>query len=72
MVKENVIIKKDTKANWNKAKNFIPKEGDIIVYTDTGQFKIGNGKDKINYLPFLTNYEYTVNQDVLSIEKGGK
>ena len=52
MIKENTIVKKDTKENWSKAKNFIPKENEIIVYTDAGT-KIGNGKTKVNDLPFI-------------------
>lgn len=53
MIKENVIIKQDTTENWNKAKNFIPKEGEIIKYIDTNNLKIGDGKTLINNLPFL-------------------
>jgi hypothetical protein len=34
MNKEYTLIKKDTSLNWNKAKNFIPKENEIIMYTD--------------------------------------
>jgi len=34
MIKENIIIKKDTTENWNKAKNFIPKENELIFYID--------------------------------------
>jgi hypothetical protein len=52
MIKENTIIKKDTTENWAKAKNFIPKENEIIVYTDAG-IKIGDGKTKVNELPFI-------------------
>lgn len=52
MIKENTIIKKDTTENWAKAKNFIPKENEIIVYTDAGM-KIGDGKTKVNELPFI-------------------
>ena len=29
------IIKLDTSENWNKAKNFIPKLGEIIIYEDS-------------------------------------
>ena len=52
MEKENTIIKKDTSENWGKAKNFIPKENEIIIYTDAGM-KIGDGKTKLNELPFI-------------------
>jgi hypothetical protein len=37
MIKETTYIKKDTTENWNKAKNFIPKENEVIIYTDTEQ-----------------------------------
>lgn len=52
MVKEQTFIKKDTTKNWNKAINFIPKENEIIIYTDAGT-KIGDGKTKLNNLPFI-------------------
>jgi len=43
MEKEQTFIKKDTTENWNKAKRFVPKENEIIIYTDAGT-KIGDGK----------------------------
>lgn len=70
MIKENTIIKKDTRENWNKAKNFIPKENEIIIYTDIGM-KIGDGKTKVNDLPFVNQNSYSVEEDMLIIEKGG-
>lgn len=50
----------DTEANWLKAVNFIPKNGEIIVYApdenyDTPRMKIGDGVTKVNDLPFMTN-----------------
>ena len=71
MIKKNIIIKQDTTENWNKAKNFIPKENELIFYTDTEQYKIGNGKTKINDLPFLSNVIYALNDDILEIKEGG-
>ena len=53
MIKEQSFIKKDTLENWNKAKNFIPKENEIIIYTDLEKKKIGNGKNLLNELPFI-------------------
>lgn len=44
--------KYDTLTNWEKAKNFIPKENEIIYYTDINNFKKGDGKTKVNDLPF--------------------
>ena len=72
MIKETTIIKKDTSENWDKAKNFIPKKGEIIIYTDlsSNNLKIGDGKTKINDLSFLINYEYILNNDILIIKEG--
>ena len=67
MIKEQTLIKKDTSINWNKAKNFIPKENEIIIYTDFNSIKIGNGKTKVNDLPFVNNNEYAVEEDTLVI-----
>lgn len=67
MIKEQTLIKKDTSINWNKAKNFIPKEHEVIIYTDFNSIKIGNGKTKVNDLPFVDNNEYMVEEDTLVI-----
>ena len=57
--------KHDTEANWNKAVNFIPKAGEIIVYDidenyNYSRFKIGDGVRTISNLEFsetdLTGY----------------
>lgn len=72
MIKEQSFIKKDTFENWNKAKNFIPKENEIIIYTDLKKKKIGDGKTLLNNLPFVDQYDYTVEGNMLIIEnKGG-
>ena len=49
--------KHDTELNWNKATNFIPKQGEIIVYDiDDNYFyeriKIGDGITPVTNLPF--------------------
>lgn len=74
MIKEQALIKKDTSENWNKAKNFIPKENEIIIYTDfePNGMKIGDGKTKVGDLPFAGTSEYFVEDDILVINtKGG-
>ena len=53
MEKEQSFIKKDTSENWEKSKNFIPKENEVIIYTDLEKKKIGNGFSKLNELPFI-------------------
>lgn len=51
-VNTRIINKHDTTANWNKATNFIPKAGEIIIYDDVHRIKIGDGKTKVISLPF--------------------
>ena len=67
MIKEKTIIKKDTLENWNKAKNFIPKKGEIIVYIDMGM-KLGDGVTSVNNLPFVNQSTYTIEDNTLIIE----
>lgn len=55
--KSRIVHKHDTAANWNKATNFIPKQGEIIVYDKDSiysyeRFKIGDGVTNVNSLPF--------------------
>lgn len=61
-------MKTDTEANWNKATNFIPKNGEIIIYaTDAThsyqRVKVGDGIKKVNELPFINDIitESTIN-----------
>lgn len=70
MEKEKTFIKKDTSENWDKAKNFIPKEKEVIIYTDClpNGMKIGDGITKVNDLPFVDVNEYFVeDEDTLVI-----
>lgn len=51
-----IINKHDTEENWSKA-NFIPKQGELIIYDkddnyDIERFKIGDGTTSVNNLPF--------------------
>ena len=65
-LKTRIIHKHDVELNWNKATNFIPKQGEIIVYDIDSihsyeRIKIGDGVTNVNNLPFvistLTNDE---------------
>ena len=52
-----IVNKHDVQANWEKATNFTPMLGEIIVYdVDENfayeRFKIGDGKNNVNALPF--------------------
>ena len=52
-----LVNKHDVEANWLKAVNFVPKQGEIIVYdVDENytyeRFKIGDGTTLVSDLPF--------------------
>lgn len=52
-----ITQKIDTTANWAKATNFVPKKGELIVYSDGGgtgvpKFKVGDGTTTVGELEF--------------------
>ena len=60
-LKSRIIHKHETEANWNKATNFIPLIGELIIYDRDDnytyeRFKIGDGITNVINLPFLTNF----------------
>lgn len=53
-----IVNKHDIEANWLKATNFTPKQGELIVYDidencDYERIKIGDGVQNVNTLPFV-------------------
>lgn len=74
MAKENaVIIKRDTRTNWQKSK-YIPKENVIIIMDNddnTISLMVGDGETNVNDLPDIlkssndTLAGATVDEDVL-------
>lgn len=64
-IKTRIQLKRDTTANWNAARGFIPLQGEIIIYLDgrskveNGEtiyyptIKIGDGKAYVQDLPFV-------------------
>lgn len=60
IINGRIINKHDTETNWLKAENFIPKQGEIIIYDIDDNYnytrlKIGDGKTLVNLLPFMTD-----------------
>ena len=62
----------DTTANWGKATNFVPKKGEIIVYSDGGgigvpKIKVGDGATVVGSLKFLVdgNITWGANQNAI-------
>lgn len=57
-IKTRIQLKNDTEENWNKAINFVPLKGEVIIYSadDTHPFcrlKVGNGITVVSDLPFI-------------------
>ena len=57
--------KHDIEENWLKAINFIPRQGEIIIYDidDTHNYerlKIGDGLLNVNQLLFVNDIDYSV------------
>lgn len=55
-----ITQKIDTEENWNKATNFTPLKGEIIVYDRDSNFsyqriKVGDGTTLISNLPFVND-----------------
>lgn len=51
-LKARIVNKNGTSAEWEKATSFVPKKGELILYTDLNKIKIGDGVTKVNDLPF--------------------
>lgn len=64
-----IIQKHDTKANWDKATNFVPLKGEIIIYDDLKKIKIGDGATKVGNLVFINDLD-TINEKYLPLAGG--
>ena len=77
-IKSRILLKNDTQENWDKAINFIPLPGEIIIYNaddeyDYQRVKIGNGTTTVTNLPFV--YDIITDEEIgeicgASIERG--
>ena len=67
-IKTRIQNKNDTSENWAKAVNFIPLKGEIIIYTDTLRFKIGDGTTLLSQLEFVDK-EFTA-EEISSLYEG--
>lgn len=62
-IKTRIQTKNDIKANWDQAQNFKPLKGEMILYTDTKQMKVGDGETLVNALPFYPSGDVTAAGD---------
>ena len=67
-----IVHKHDTEANWNKATNFIPLQGEIIIYDidqnhNYSRVKVGNGATTVTNLPFIIDSPLITTADIDTI-----
>lgn len=53
ILQTRVQNKHDIKANWDKATNFIPLAGEIIIYDDLNRIKIGDGESYLKDIKYI-------------------
>lgn len=63
-IKSRIVHKHDIESNWLLATNFTPKQGELIVYDidenhTYERFKIGDGVQNVNNLPFVNYVDST-------------
>jgi len=64
-IQARILMKHDTTAHWDEAVNFIPKLGEIIIYSDDPrQLKIGDGVTTVSNLLFMTDAMALTNEDI--------
>lgn len=61
ILNSRIIHKHDIEANWLKAENFVPKQGELIVYDVDENYnyervKMGDGVHNVNDLEFIIEY----------------
>lgn len=59
------LVSENTSAGWDAERLYVPKAGEICVFSDTGEIKIGDGVVPIVDLPFIAQSDYDAVMDEL-------
>lgn len=59
-IKTRIVQKHATETDWEKAVNFVPLQGEVIIYDIDDNYsceriKIGDGIQNVNALPFFND-----------------
>ena len=70
-IKARLQQKHDIEANWNLATNFVPKQGELIVYDKDDEnaverLKIGDGVSTVSNLPFVVPEYEVITPEMIS------
>ena len=72
-INARIALKHSTEADWQKAINFIPLAGEIIIYdadaNNPVRYKIGDGTTNVNALPFATGTAVLYTSQALTNEQ---
>ena len=72
-INARIALKHSTEADWQKAINFIPLAGEIIIYdadaNNPVRYKIGDGTTNVNALPFATGTAVLYTSQTLTNEQ---
>lgn len=60
------IVSENTLEGWEDQWNYVPKLGEICLYTDLGKIKIGDGSVPIIDLPFFIDIDYAYFKDQIT------
>ena len=59
------LVSENTSAGWDAERLYVPKAGEICVFSDTGKIKIGDGVVPVVDLPFIAQSDYDAVMDEL-------
>lgn len=59
------LVSENTSAGWDEDKLYVPKAGEICVFSDTGKIKIGDGVVPVVDLPYISQSDYDAVMDEL-------
>ena len=65
-LKARIVNKNGTSVEWEKATSFIPKKGELILYTDLNKIKIGDGVTVVGDLPFSDDDKVSKSGDTMT------
>lgn len=65
-----ITQKHGTEAEWNAAADFVPLQGEIIIYDDLNKIKIGDGITTVVNLPFNSDNIYIQDTEPENVDTG--
>ena len=62
------LISENTAAGWRGMPQYVPRHGEICLYSDTGQMKVGDSTTPVADLPFINETDIqTIREELKTI-----